>query len=144
MRYPRYKSFDGEAIMERVAQMQTAHPRPATSEAQLLEKQTRASLDLLLERIGIEKYLTWCDERLAESDSMGAILQKSDDYLDRLSCGDCPFDFDPGMCGICHEHQLHAAPECTCLPGLYSHDLEKMCPACRVANAARYPEILPY
>ena len=28
---------------------------------------------------------------------------------------------------------------CLCQPGLYSHDLEKMCPECLKANQERYP-----
>lgn len=78
----------------------------AIEQQQLLKDQTRASLDLLLERIGAEKYLAWVDEAISDTDSLGVILMKADDYLARLSCGDCPFDFDPGMCGVCQEHGL--------------------------------------
>jgi hypothetical protein len=77
----------------------------------LLKGQCRKVLDDLLDRIGTEKYLTWCDERLENSDSLGEIMRKAEDYLSALNCPNCPFGNDPGMCGMCHEHGLNPTGE---------------------------------
>jgi hypothetical protein len=99
--YPRYRHFDFAPVLEEIAKTEAAKTE--------LKKQARASLDALLERIGTEAYLTWCDECLENKDSLGDIMRKADDYLATLACPYCPFDHDPGCCGVCHEHELSEA-----------------------------------
>lgn len=75
--YPRYRQFSAENIEAGIARLQSID--------NLLKSQLDKSCAMLHEWIGTEKYLAWVDEQIDDTDSLGMILRKIDDYLAELA-----------------------------------------------------------
>lgn len=101
----RYRSFNFEDVLEEMTRPSETYAQTA-ARFQLLREQLARSTFELRERMGEEKYAEWYIAMIRPLDDPGEILQKVDEELARLTCGPCPFDYDPSMCGVCHEHGL--------------------------------------
>jgi hypothetical protein len=103
--YPRYKSFDFANIWDKLTEPKESYEQ-TQARLQLLRDQLAKSEQELSDRLGEARYREWRAAMIRPLDDPGEVLAKVGDQLARLTCGDCPFDYDPGMCGVCHEHGL--------------------------------------
>ena len=104
--YHEYETANGRVITRNYGGMRLNAKAEIQDQQDLLKDQLGRSCAQLLDQIGTERYLAWVDENIDDKDGLGQILTKIDNYLVRLTCGECPFDFDPSQCSMCHERAL--------------------------------------
>lgn len=103
--YPRYKSFDFTDVLEEMTRPSETYAQIAARN-QIVRDQLARSENELADRMGETKYSEWRAAMIRPLDDLGEKMRKIDEQIARLSCGACPFDFDPGCCGVYHEHGL--------------------------------------
>ena len=117
MRYPRYKSFDFFDVLDRMTEPSETWEQMQVR-FQILRDQLARSENELCDRMGEAKYAEWYAAMIRPLDDLGEKLRKINEQIARLSCPACPFDHDPGFCGMCNERGLNERP----LPFDYQSD----------------------